>query len=269
MTTELPLAETPAAELAGDKRPAGCKSPSVIGMQLAGWSVVACFFLPLCLNCSGAVVRPVDAVTDAASNSLTTGEVVHLVTLLGAYGNGALVATLLGLSAYFSSRALWWRAFVWQYAASMTLGTAIVALILFSGQETPKDRLGGALAFIPPLVASAAWVTRAIRRGQHEVAWARLQHTWTIVALFYLHLLCLFSQGLLFGYWLTLIALSGMLVSVELARLRMRHDLWDASQRIPKPQFRLRSVFLWMTIAPLVLAYYRSIDPLTQWLFSD
>ena len=250
-------------------RPRGWKSPTVTSMQLAGWSMLACFFLPLCRNCSGTVVRPVDAVTEAVGSNMTVSELLHTVTLLGAYGNGVLIATLITASACLASRTFWWRAFVIQYAASVTLGTVIACLIVGSSQQSASDRLSNVLMFIPPVVAGALWVRVAMHRGQLETAWSRLQHTWTMVAFFYLHLLCVFSQGVLFGYWLTLLALAGMLISVEVARLRMRHDLWNRSEPVCKPQFSLRTVFLWMTLVPLVVFYYRAIEPFANWLFKQ
>jgi hypothetical protein len=60
-----------------------------------------------------------------------------------------------------------------------------------------------------------------------------------------------------------------MVVAVELARLRMVHDLWDASHRVERPQFTLRSAFLWITFVPLVIGYYQAIGPFVSWLFPE
>ena len=69
------------------------------------------------------------------------------------------------------------------------------------------------------------------------------------------------------GYWMTLASSAGMIFSVELARLRIEHDLWDAEQPVKKFQFSIWSLLAWMTFVPLAIAYFQAIGPLIEWLF--
>ena len=247
--------------------PRGLKSPTVVSMQLAGWMLVACLFLPLCRSCGGSVLRPVEVISTSLSAPGHISSVFDGVTLLAVYCNGALAASVLAISAYRRNPAVLRRAFATQYAISLGLAVVFACLVLADESSSPKRTLVGGLAFIPPLVMAAWWVQSAWRRGDREAAWARLQHLWTFGALVYMHLMCIFATEVLIGYWLTLASLLAMVLAVELARHRMRHDLWDASRPPARIQFTLRSLFLWMTILPLVTGYYRAIELLADWLF--
>lgn len=248
-------------------RPAGIKSPTVLSMNLTGWLLLGCMFLPLCRSCGGTVVHPIDQLSSAFATPVHANDVGGAVLLLSVYGYGALAALLITLSAWFRSRALWWRSFWIQFALSVTLATVIACLIMIA--PPPKERLSNFLAIVPPLAGATTWIAAAIRRGERPLAWARLQHIWTIIALVHLHLLCLFASDRLFGYWLTLVSLLAMVLTVELARHRLDHDLWDASQPVARPRFTLRQVFVWMTLLPLVVAYYQSIRTFADWFFPD
>lgn len=256
----------PAEFVAPVGAPAGIRSPTVVSMQLAGWAVLACLFLPLFRNCSGTVVRPVEELSSAVASPVSTSSLVQAAVLLSVYGNGVLAAGLITISAWLCSRAFWWRSFLFQFAVCLGLAVIFASLVLSEPTPTLTARVSNGLIFIPPLVVASSWVALAIRRGAHELAWARLQHTWTIGALLYVHLMCIFAQQLLFGYWLTMIGLAGMMLAVELARHRMQHDLWDASQPAARPQFTLASIFLWITLIPLAIGYYQVVEPLAKWL---
>jgi hypothetical protein len=270
MSAELPEGETLSnpqlpAQRPPKSKPAGIASPTIISLHSAGWLLLLCLFLPVCKSCNGTVERPIDALV--VSSPMSTADILYCVTLLSVYGNGVLVAVLLTISAWLLSPVLWWRTFLVQFALTMTIGSVIVGKSVT--EATGSDRLEAVLTFAPPLLAGGLWIGSAIRRRAQEIAWARLQHTWTIGAFLHLQLLCIFNVELLSGYWLTLAALAGMVFAVELGRHRLQHDLWDANRPASRPQFTLRKVFWWMTFFPLVFGYYQSIEPFAKWLYGE
>lgn len=242
----------------------GVLSPTTVGLHAAGWLMLACLFLPVSRGCNGAVVRPV--------NGLSVSAPVHPSDLLGcavlvtAYGNGVLIAFLITLSAWLHSRDFWWRSFAVQFAVTLGIGTTMMGLMtLYAGSL--ERWLQDTLSFVPLLAGGTTWIALALRRGEQEQAWARLQHLWTIAGWVVLHLQCIFSTALLFGYWMTLCALAAQLFAVELASHRMHHDLWDRSHPVRMPQFSLGRIFIWMTVLPLVPAYYQAVSAVLDWFF--
>ena len=245
-------------------RPAGLKSPTVISLQLAGLLVFLCLWLPLCRGCSGTTKIPIESLNVGSQTNV--GDWLFDFMLLGSYGNGLLVALLISVTAWFANERLWKLFFLTQFGVTLSIGVALVAYSLWRCTDL-KTLLETTLSALPPLLGFSIWVGLAIQRRAFQSAWARLQHSWTIAALFFVHLLILFQGSALYGYWLTLIGLVGMLVAVELARLRMQHDLWDASQRVLRPQFSIRSILIWTALFPIVFGYYRAIEPLCNWIF--
>lgn len=247
-------------------RPAGARSPTVIGLHAAGWLLLLCLFLPVCRGCNGAIVRPSDGLV--LTPPVHVADVVGCVALLAVYGNGVCIAVLITISGCLRSPTFWWRSFVVQAAISACIGLTIVGAVLVTS-HTPKAWLQQSLVFVPPLVGGITWVGLAFRYADPEQAWARVQHIWTIGAWLNLNLHCILSGALLFGYWVTLFALAGQLFAVELARHRMRHDLWDASHPTRRPQFTLGSLLAWMTILPLIFGYYQAVEPIVEWFFPE
>ncbi len=245
-------------------QPTGLKSPTVISLQLAGLLVFACLWLPLCRGCSGTTRIPIETFKEGSLTDV--GDWLFNFMLLGSYCNGLIVAVLISVTAWFASERLWKVFFLAQFGLTLSIGVALVAYSIWRCTDL-KNLLETALSAPPALFGFSIWVGLAIQRRALQSAWARLQHAWTIAALFFVHLLMLFQGSALFGYWLTLIGLVGMVVAVELARLRMQHDLWDPSQRVLRPQFSIRSILIWTAFFPIVFSYYRAIEPFCNWIF--
>ena len=245
-------------------QPAGLKSPTVISLHLAGWLVFICLWLPLCRGCGGTVQTPIDALNlDSTTNF---GDLISIAILLGSYGNGLLTAILVSVAAWMVSERLWRFTFIAQYLISLSIGSVLVVLMLWHS-DSAKELLVNCLFSCPVLVGVGLWVGLAMKRQEFPVAWARLQHVWTIAALFYVFLLMLFKSAAMYGFWLTLIGLGGMVIAVELARYRMQHELWDASQSVVRPQFTIRRILIWTAFFPIVFSYYRAIEPFCNWFF--
>lgn len=245
-------------------KPEGLKSPTVISLQLAGWLVFICLWLPLCRGCGGTIETPIDAIkVDSITNF---GHLISIFILLGSYSNGLLTAVLVGVAAWMVSESFWRFTFIAQFLISLSIGIVLVVLMLWHSGSA-KELLENCLYSCPVLFGFGIWVGLAMKCKEYQVAWARLQHVWTIAALFYVHLLMLFKSEAMYGYWLTLIGLVGMVIAVELARYRMQHDLWDASQRVVRPQFTIRRILIWTAFFPIVFSYYRAIEPFCNWLF--
>lgn len=253
-----------AADLKCKVKPQGLKSPTVISLQLAGWLVFICLWLPLGRGCGGTIHTPIDALRlDSIDNF---GELISSFILLGSYSNGLLTAILVSIAAWMVSERLWRFTFIAQFLTSLSMGIVLVVLMLWHSGSA-KELLENCLYSSPVLFGFGIWVGLATKRKEFQLAWARLQHVWTIAAFFYVHLLMLFKSQVLYGYWLTLIGLGGMVIAVELARYRMQHDLWDASQRVVRPQFTIRRILIWTAFFPVVFSYYRAIEPFCNWLF--
>ncbi len=245
-------------------RPAGLKSPTVISLQLAGLLVFVCLWLPLCRGCSGTTKIPIETFT--ASSLTDVGDWLFNFMLLGSYCNGLIVAVLMSVTAWFASERLWKVFFLTQLVLTLSIGVALVAYSMWRCTDF-ESFLKTALSALPALFGFSIWVGLAIQRRALQSAWARLQHAWTIAALFFVHLLMLFEGSVLYGYRLTLIGSVGMLVAVELARHRMQHDLWDVTQRVLRPPFSIRGTFIWTAFFSTVFRYYRAMEPLCNWIF--
>jgi hypothetical protein len=238
-------------------------SPSILGTQGAGWLIFLCMWLPVNRGCGGTINRPIEQIR--FSGSLSISDWLGNVWFLGSYANGLVAACLLALSAVWCSERLWWRSFVVQFASALFLCILALTLSLLRNSQ-PRYLVESALVWLPPLLLSIGWISAAIRRNHRQVAWARLQHSWTIVGLFTLQVQCLFSTTLLYGYWLTVFGFALQIFYVEVARLRMTHDLWDASQPVGKLQFSMRNLFFWMTFTAIALGYYFALGPAIDWL---
>ena len=77
-------------------KPAGLKSPTVISLQLAGWLVFICLWLPLGRGCGGTIETPIDALK--LDSILDFGHLISICILLGSYSNGLLTAVLVGVA---------------------------------------------------------------------------------------------------------------------------------------------------------------------------
>ena len=245
-------------------QPAGLKSPTVISLQLAGWLVFICLWLPLCRGCGGAVDKiPIDTLQFPPFDAKN---LAPNFMLLGAYCNGLFVAFYVCLSAWFVSEKLWKSFFLTQLSVTVINSVTLLCFSMVysdSSRELAETILGS----FPTLVGFSVWIGIPIRRNDYPVAWARLQHSWTLGAFFFVHLLMLFQGDARYGYWVTMVGLVSLLVAVEIARYRMPHDLWDSSVGILRPRFTIRNILCWTALFPVVFSYFQAIRPICDWLF--
>lgn len=220
--------------------------------------------MPLCRGCGGAVDKiPIEAL------QYPLIEAKHLAPnfmLLGSYCNGLVVAFYIGLSAWFVSEKLWRTFFFTQLAVTVAVCLAVVGFAMIYSDSIRK-LAETILGSFPALIGVSVWIGIAIRREEYPTAWARLQHAWTIGALFFVHLLMLFQGNARFGYWVTMVGLASLAIAVEIARYRMTHDLWDGSMPSLRPRFTIRNILYWTAFFPIVFSYYQAITPFCDWLF--
>ncbi len=247
-------------------KPAGLRSPTILGMQAAGWVVLACLWLPINRGCNGSITRPVENLR--LNPPIQMADIVLLGWMIGCYGNGLMAAMLLALSVIWCGETLWWRAFIAQLTCAGGLCLMTLALNLNPSNHA-KELTQNLLVLVPPMILSWSWIGLAMRYRQRQSAWARLQHSWTLVGLVMLQLQSLFSTKILYGYWVSIVGFVGLTFSIELARLRMKHDLWDRSAPALRPQFTIRGIFFWTTFCALVVGYYGAIGPILSWMFPE
>lgn len=247
-------------------RPAGVRSPTIVSMQLAGWLVFACLWLPVARGCSGTIERPVDDLS--WSGSLDIQELLVGTLIFGSYANGLIASGILIVATLLRNRRFLWRITQAQFVIALSIGVSLLITTLISDRAL-RPKTEGLLTIAPPILGAFVWIILARRQNDRELAWARLQHVWTLVALVMLHLKCLFATQLLVGYWLMLAGLLGLVVAVQVARHRMVHDLFDASVAARRPRFALWQVFVWTTMFALVFGYYSSLDKLLDIMFES
>ena len=247
------------------KKPSGLTSPTVISLQLAGWLVFACLWLPLCNGCSGGAAKtPIDFL-----KPVTLGHVRELffnTLILGSYCNGLLVAISMGIVAWIANERLWRFFFFAQFGVTFTMATVLVVIGL-AWSTDQRNLLETFLFTVPTLLAISFWIVRAIRRKDFQRAWARVQHAWMITAIFMIHMMILFEGSVLYGYWVTWVGQASLVIAVEIATYRMKHDLWDASQIVTRPQFAIGNILCWTAFFPLAFSYYQAIGPVCNWFF--
>ena len=175
-------------------RPAGLISPTIISLQLAGWLIFICLWLPLCRGCGGSDKIPIDSLQPFTFTDV--GELFSKLMVLGSYNNGLIVAFAMCAAAWFASERLWKVFFLTQFIITAVGGVVVVALGIVHSSNG-KQMVESSLGAIPPLVGFLIWVGIAIRSKQFQIAWARLQHAWTIVALFFVHWSMLFQGTVL------------------------------------------------------------------------
>lgn len=247
-----------------DKQPAGIFSPTVLSLKLAGWLVFICLWLPLCRGCGGGPdLVPINVIQLVP---IEPEKVFGSCLLLVSYSNGLLVALSVCVATLLHSEKIWKRFFLSQLILSLSVSAAMIGAAMVTS-DSPRALLETMLGSIPAWLGVTAWIGGAILRQDYTTAWARLQHTWTIIAYFYIHLLMIFQGQVRYGYWVTLTGLACQVIAVEVARHRMKHDLWDASSAVVRPQFSIRNILFWTAFFPIVLTYYQAIAPFCNWLF--
>ena len=238
-------------------RPAGLRSPTVLGLQTSGWLLFSCLWLPLCRGCGGGPDKiPVQSL------QVIPFEAEHLIAnfvLLGSYSNGLFIAFCAALSAWLVSEKLWRACFLTQFFITSGISLAVVGTAMLQSSHG-RQLLTNVLVMIPALIGFFAWVGLAIRRQAYQVAWARLQHFWTMISLFLVHGLLIFEGRVLYGYWVTMVALACVVIAVEIASHRMKHDLWDSEAPVVRPQFTIRRILFWTAFFPIVFGYCQAIE---------
>ena len=247
-------------------KPAGLRSRTALSLHAGGWLMLASMFLPVSEGCGSAAIYPLDDFV--VESGMTLNHLILDSIILSVYGNSGLVAGWISLCAVFASRKLWLKMFYGHW-----IGSTLFAVALFA-YEFPLGRGWSAaiqygLWCCPPLIATLLWIGRAERSGDHELAWARLQHSWSCAAFLYVNAISLLHPVKLAGYWLSMSALVITTLSVQWARFRMQHDLWDPRIPVIRPQYSIQNLLIWMTLPPLVIAYYRSIEPFVHWMLAD
>lgn len=249
------------------QEPSGLLSPTVVSLQLAGWLVFACLWLPLCNGCSGGAIKtPIDFLKPVTLGHV--GELFVNALILGSYCNGLFVAISMGMVAWIANERLWRLFFFSQFGVTLTTATVMVVIGLACSSDR-RNLLENFLFTVPTLLAISFWIVRAICRKDLQRAWARVQHAWTITAIFMIHMMILFEGSVLYGYWVTWVGQASLVIAVEIATFRMKHDLWDASQKVTRPQFAIRNILCWTAFFPLAFSYYQAIVPVCNWFFKS
>ncbi len=171
----------------------GWRSPTVLGMNAAGWLVLICFFLPVARGCNNEVLRPIAMVQVSPTSSWE--DIASGMLVIAAYSHGAIVAALLGVVAFCRSDRLSWRLFQCHFGVTV-LVSVLLSLAIASSREAWRDRILGILYIVPPMTAVLFWIALAIWRGDRPLAWARLQHGWTLAcSSFSIYSVCSFRLG--------------------------------------------------------------------------
>ena len=246
-------------------QPAGLRSPTVLSLQVSGWLLFSCLWLPLCRGCGGGADKiPVQSLR------IIPFEAEHQIAnfvLLGSYSNGLFIAFCAAISAWLVSEKFWRRCFLAQFFITSGISTIVVGVAMLYS-SSGRQLLTTVLVMIPALIGFLAWVGLAIRSQEYHFAWARLQHSWTMIAIFFVHGLLLFEGRVLYGYWVTMVALVCVVIAVEIARHRMRHDLWDSEAPVVRPQFTIRKILFWTAFFPIVFGYCQAIEAFGNWVYS-
>jgi hypothetical protein len=245
-------------------QPAGLRSPTVLSLQVSGWLLFSCLWLPLCRGCGGGPDKlPVQSLR---TSPLEAEHQIANFVLLGTYGNGMFIATCVAFSAWLVSEKFWKGCLITQFFITSGISIAVVVVALVQS-GSGRQLLNTILVMVPALIGFLAWVSLAIRRQAYQDAWARLQHTWTMIGLFFVHGLLLFEGRVLYGYWVTMVALVCIVIAVEVARHRMKHDLWDSEAQVVRPQFTIRKILFWTAFFPIVFGYCQAIEAFCNWAY--
>ncbi len=226
-------------------------------MNLAGWLLLACFWMPVSIGCDGQEQRASDILN--ASMDTVNEQVLRSSAILTTYGDGAIWAILLPIVAWSKSRQLFAVLFKIQLAIMLSL----LATILYQDYWN-RQLVEGLLEFLPVLLFVGFFVVRPMIQGQIVYAWSRLQIVAILSVALWLHLACIFSRSLMWGYFVCFLACILMFVAVMVVRHRIEHDLWDSSTPVLKPQFSLKQTFFWSTAIALLLFYYKHVEDLAR-----
>ncbi|MFO0942405.1 MAG: hypothetical protein U0930_16835 [Pirellulales bacterium] len=238
-------------------RSAALRSPTVYWMNLAGWLLLASFWMPVSIGCDGMEQRSSDILN--ASLDTLDEQVIRSSAIITTYGDGVVWAIALPVIAIVGSRRLFATLFKIQLAMMLALMTAILYQDYWN-----RQLVEGILEFLPILFFATFFVIRPMIRGDLVFAWSRLQLVAILAVTIWLHLACIFSRSLLWGYFVCLLACVLMFVAVMVVRHRIEHDLWDPRVPVLKPQFSIKQEFFWSTSIALLLFYYKHVEDLAR-----
>lgn len=225
-------------------------------MQLAGWLLLSCFFVPVAEGCDGKSTVPANILANPAP--LDFASTIAIVAVISAYANGVVWGIVTLVSGAFRSQRVFWVAFGLQCA--FTLFGMLSLLVIESTQGTWRDLLEVSVNYFPLLVYLSICVFLPLRRRQFLLAWTRFQQAWLVGVLVWMNLICLFSRTLKWGYPVTWLASGLMFVAILIGSGRIEHDLWNANTPINRPQFSIRQTLIWTTSLAIVIAYYQLIS---------
>lgn len=232
-------------------------SPTVLSMQLSGLLLLACFWMPIAVGCDGKTKRCADTIR-ADSTALELSSQVILAAMT--FGNGLAWGMILLVVALFRNKSLFRYCLFGQL---VILGfTALVYSILFTMQELVTF----VVLFLPMAVYLVMCVFRPLHQRNDLLAWARLQQASTIGTLVFLHICCALSQSILYGYFVAIVASLISFLAIEYVRLRIEHDLWDATVPAQRLQFSVKKMMIWSSFIALIIAYYQHADELIKLL---
>lgn len=227
-------------------------------MQLAGWLLLACFFVPVAEGCDGKSTVPTNMLNSPAPSDLAS--IIVIVAVIGAYANGVVWGIVTLVTGAFRSQRIFWAAFGLQ--CGLTLLGMLSLLVIEASQGSWRDLLEVLVNCFPLVVYLSICVILPLRRRQFLLAWTRFQQAWLVGVLVWMNLICIFSRTLKWGYPITWLASGLMFVAVLVASGRIEHDLWNSNSPVSKPQFSIRQTFIWTTGLAVVIAYYQLIGKL-------
>lgn len=227
-------------------------------MQLAGWLLLACFFIPVAEGCDGNSTVPANILESPAPIDLAS--IIAVAAVLGAYANGVVWGLVSLVTGAFRSQRIFWAAFGVQ--CGFTLLGMLSLLVIEAIQGAWRDLLEVSVNCFPLVAYLSICVILPLRRRQFLMAWTRFQQAWLVGVLVWMNLICLFSRTLKWGYPITWLASGLMFVAILVVSGRIEHDLWNSNAPVKRPQFSIRQTFIWTTGLAVVIAYYQLIGKL-------
>ncbi len=229
-------------------------SPTVRNLQLSGWVLFICLWLPVAKGCNGVDVYPIDGILDGNLFSSWEGSLSRL-SVLYAWGHALFLAVTVAASALLASPAIFRRTFSIQ---ALTLGVLLASnvFVSFKPMGSFYEYTRGVVFWIIPLSMLTWWMMRPFLSGAYWRGWARFHYLSALYSFVFINFACLFGTAHV-GYFVGLAALIWHCVAVEIASRRIVHDLWKPETIVAPMQFSISQIFTWMTVPPLVIAYFQ------------
>ncbi len=229
-------------------------SPTVRNLQISGWVLFICLWLPVAKGCNGVDTYPIDGIFDG--NLFTSLEgCLSRLSVLYAWGHTLFLAVAVAASAILASPAFFRRTFLMQ---ALTFGVLLASNVYLSFKPMTSlyEYTRGFVFWILPLVILVWWTIRPLLSGAFWRGWARFHFLSALYSFAFLNFACLFGTAHV-GYFVGIAALIWHCVAVEIASRRIVHDLWIPETIVAPMQFSITQIFTWMTVPPLVIAYFQ------------